>query len=172
VGPVADANPAIVRYLGFSATRPKVNMAALDRLVTDYLRHDKTFHAQVLVPVQSGDPARVEVALTRFSKTFLAFMKASLPPNTVLDAKGNLTTTTPALAKQAMAQGVTGFKLYVAAAAVVLANAVVYANVGVATNAVATLVIVWWYLMEDPAQVNDFERQQFVSLMTNSLRGR
>lgn len=59
----------------------------------------------------------------------------------------------------------------VAVYVVALANAVVYANAAIATNVAATLVLVWFYLMDESASgpSDDFERQQFIAQVTADL---
>ena len=57
--------------------------------------------------------------------------------------------------------------VYANAAAV--ANAVVYANAGVATFALATLAVVTWYLEDGSPAGTSFEREHFIKTLTDAL---
>ena len=159
-GPIAKEHPESLRYLGLTeATRPPVRWKELNVAMDNYLKYDKTFHRDVAVPMQSGDPIKTEQAFkvfTAHAKSYLALSETSSKVRAQAEAT---------------AAGKIGAKAKVAVYVVALANAVVYANAAVATNVAATLVLVWFYLMDESGggPKNDFERQQFIAQVTVDL---
>ncbi|MDG4534755.1 hypothetical protein [Streptomyces sp. AV19] len=157
-GPIADAHPELKRMLGFNASKPQTDEAALNKIITGYLAAHPEFHKKMAVPFQSGDPVRVDAALRDFSVSFNEFIKKNgQPVNT-----GKV---------QARAAGWFYMGAYVAiyVNAVGAANAAVYTNAGVATNALATLVVVTWYLEDGKPTGSDIERDAFVDALTSAL---
>ncbi|MFJ3876584.1 hypothetical protein ACIPW5_03890 [Streptomyces sp. NPDC090077] len=159
-GPIADAHPELKRMLGFNPDKPQTDDAALDRVVSEYLAAHPGFHQDLAVPFQSGDPVRVDAALRDFSLSFNDWLKATAQPAAADGA--------PAVAQ---ARGWFWMGAYVAiyVNAVGAANAVAYTNAGVATNALATLVVVTWYLEDGSPSGSDIERDAFVSALTSAL---
>ncbi|MBZ4319755.1 hypothetical protein [Streptomyces huiliensis] len=157
-GPIADAHPELKRMLGFDASKPRTDEAALDKVIAGYLAAHPEFHRAMAVPFQSGDPVRVGAALRDFSVTFNQFIKKNARP--VNGGKG-----------PALASGWTWMGAYVIiyANAVGAANALAYTNAGVATNALATLVVVTWYLEDGKPVGSDIERDAFVDALTSAL---
>ncbi|MFI1302348.1 hypothetical protein [Streptomyces sioyaensis] len=157
-GPIADAHPELKRMLGFNAAKPHTNEEALSKIITGYLAAHPEFHKEMAVPFQSGDPVRVDAALRDFSVTFNEFIKKNAQP-----ASGGKA--------QAQASGWFWMGAYVAiyVNAVGAANAVAYTTAGVATNALATLVVVTWYLEDGRPAGSDIERDAFVDALTSAL---
>lgn len=158
-GPIATAHPELVRVLGFSEAKPHTDDKALQQLISAYLNSDRAFHARTAVPLQSGDPVRVDEALRTFSSSFKAFIIAQRP-----GASGSSSD----VAAQAGGWFYMGAYVAVYANALALANAAVYANAAVATNALATLVVVTWYLPDSHA-TSSFERDAFVKTLSDAL---
>ncbi len=167
VGPIADQHPDIVESLGFAPGRPLPQEAELADFVDSFLRATPRFHETVAVPLTSGDPLLVERALktvTAQLEEYVAAEAAQARPGPVQDPGMTglgywHTTTNIYLGSQIAAYAHIG----------AVANAAVYANVGLATFALATLGIVTWYLMDDPEEFNDVERGAFVADMTDAL---
>ncbi|GAA2911241.1 hypothetical protein GCM10020221_03750 [Streptomyces thioluteus] len=157
-GPIADAHPELKRMLGFNVSKPRTDEAALNKVIKGYLAAHPEFHKKMAVPFQSGDPVRVDAALRDFSVTFNEFIKKNGQP--VSSGKA-----------QVRAAGWFYMGAYVAiyVNAVGAANAAVYTNAGVATNALATLVVVTWYLEDGKPTGSDIERDAFVGALTSAL---
>ncbi|MGW2324211.1 hypothetical protein ACWC5C_00430 [Streptomyces sp. NPDC001700] len=157
-GPIADANPELKRMLGFDPDKPHTNEKALNKVIARYLAAHPGFHQDMAVPFQSGDPVRVNAALRDFSISFNKWIKE---------------TGKPAASGKARAQESGWFwmgayvAIYVNAAGA--ANAVAYTNAGVATNALATLVVVTWYLEDGSPSGSGIERDTFVNALTTAL---
>jgi SdpC family antimicrobial peptide len=152
-GPVATEHPETLSMLGVtSENRPPVIQPALDNTVAAYLAYDRSFHADIAAPILSGDPIRTEQALKVFVGRSKSFMAKS----------SSKTLSTQSAASSATAAGKAGAKAKVAVYVVALANAVVYANVAVATNVAATLVLAWFYLMDD-SMTSAIDRQEYVA---------
>ncbi|MCX5069003.1 hypothetical protein OOJ91_24470 [Micromonospora lupini] len=158
-GPVAEQHPELVRILGFDPAKPHTDDAALDAIVTAYLKHDRDFHEATAKPLQSGDPTRVNEGLRVFSVSFNEFIRAQ-GGNAV---SGKSTFTTQA------GWFYMGANVAIYANAVGVANAVAYANVGVATFALATVALVTWYLEDGSAAGSQFERDILVNAFTDAL---
>ncbi|MFE1384364.1 hypothetical protein ACFW6S_36010 [Streptomyces sp. NPDC058740] len=159
-GPIADAHPELKQMLGFNPDKPQTDTEALDRVIAGYLAAHPGFHQDTAAPLQSGDPVRVDAALRDFSVSFNKWLKQTAQPTA--DGGG------PAVAQ---ARGWFWMGAYVAiyVNAVGTANAVAYTNAGVATNALATLVVVTWYLEDGSPNGSDIERDAFVNALTSAL---
>jgi SdpC family antimicrobial peptide len=157
-GPIAEKHPALVRQLGFDPDRPLPPKRKFNRLVNDYLAFDAAFHKTTVPALLSDDPLRVDAALRSFSVTFVHF----------LESKGLTMQSTSKFDAQARGWFYKGAYVAVYANAVALANAGVYANVAAATNAVATLVITWFYL-PDYSPKTQFQRDGLVADLTDAL---
>ncbi|GAA0397645.1 hypothetical protein [Streptomyces luteireticuli] len=157
-GPIADAHPELKRMLGFNASKPQTDQAALKKVIKGYLAAHPEFHKKMAVPFHSGDPVRVDAALRDFSVTFNDFLKKNGQPVNTGKA-------------QVRAAGWFYMGAYVAiyVNALGAANAAVYTNAGVATNALATLVVVTWYLEDGKPSGSGIERDAFVGALTNAL---
>lgn len=161
-GPVARDHPRLKRVLGFNEAKPRTNERALNQVITSYLRYNPNFHAETAKPLQSGDPQRVDAGLRTFS---ISFNKFALARNKALKAQAQNGEF------DAQARGWFWMGAYVAiyATAVAVANAGVYANAAVATNALATLVIVTWYLEDGTPAANTFEHDHLIKSLTDAL---
>ncbi|WP_159395008.1 hypothetical protein [Streptomyces sp. 2323.1] len=157
-GPIADAHPELKQMLGFNPDKPHTNEEALSRIIAGYLATHPRFHEDMAIPFHSGDPVRVDAALRDFSVTFNEYVKKNAKP-----ASGGKA--------QAQASGWFWMGAYVAiyVNAVGAANAVAYTTAGVATNALATLVVVTWYLEDGSPAGSDIERDAFVDALTSAL---
>lgn len=153
-GPAAEANPELIRFLGFDPEKPITEPEALDALVAEYLAFDPSFDSTVRTDLSSGDPLKTESALLTFTDTFQAF----------LAEKGQQVPDAP----QSRGCGA-GAEVCFTAYAVVLANGVVYANVALATLAVATIGFLTFYLMDDTGIASEIERTKFVADLTSAL---
>ncbi|MGW7306824.1 hypothetical protein ACWGI1_14735 [Streptomyces sp. NPDC054835] len=159
-GPIADSHPELKQMLGFNPDKPQTDTDALDRVIAGYLAAHPSFHRDVAAALQSGDPVRVDTALRAFSVCFNGWLKQTAQP-----APGG---GEPVVAQ---ARGWFWMGAYVAiyANAVGAANAIAYTNAGVATNALATLVVVTWYLEDGSPGSSDIERDAFVNALTSAL---
>ncbi|WP_226351962.1 hypothetical protein [Pseudonocardia sp. ICBG601] len=156
-GDAADQHPQLRTILGFAPDKPNTLDEPLMGVIRDYLRTSPSFHSSVSEPLQSGDPERVDEALRSFTKSFIEFAHSNQKIQ-----QG---------APSDYARGWTYMGAYVAiyVNALGVANAVAYANVGVATFALATLGVVTFYLDGDnPA--NQFEREQVVAEVAAAFR--
>ncbi|MDV6261948.1 hypothetical protein [Rhodococcoides yunnanense] len=154
-GPAADANPGLIRYLGFDPEKPITEPEALDALVSEYLAFDPSFDSTVRPDLSSGDPLKAESGLVTFTESFQAF----------LAEKGQQVPDAP----QSRGCGA-GAQVCFTAYAVVLANAALYANVAVATLAVATLAFGFFYLMDGTAaDATEIERTTFIANLTSAM---
>lgn len=153
-GPLAEANPDLVQFLGFNPDRPAVDQAALRSLSKQYLKHDREF-TSTAEAIASGDPMAVEAALVTFTASFHDFLTSQ--GKVAKDSSDRIAATG------------CGWKGCFAITLYVTANVAVYANVAGATNAVATLVLAWFYLMDSDGQETQLERDHLVSLMASSL---
>ncbi|MFI8266627.1 hypothetical protein [Streptomyces sp. NPDC085665] len=158
-GPIADAHPGLQRMLGFNPGKPQTDETALNIIITDYLAAHPGFHKEVAVPFHSGDPVKVDAALRDFSIGFNEFVKQH---GAAVHA-GN------EVAPHARGWFWMGTYVAVYANAVGAANAVAYTNAGVATNALATLVVVTCYLEDGSPVGSDIERDTFVDALTSAL---
>lgn len=158
-GPIAQASPELVTLLGFAPDRPQPPAREFDRLIRDYLRYDTSFGGTVVDEVQSGDPLRVDAALRTFSTSFHGY----------LESKGLRMRQAGRFDAQARGWLWKGANVAVYVNAVALANAAAYANVGVATNAVATLVVAWFYLPDYNSVNNAFERDELIASVASFL---
>ncbi|MHA6969124.1 hypothetical protein ACX5K5_15675 [Glutamicibacter bergerei] len=157
-GPVAEKNPELVRFLGFAENRPATDEAVLDEVIADYVKFDPKTAASVQKRLASGQPQQVEKALADLTSSFQKYLKKKSASQS---EKSNLPV--------ADAAGCGAFKVCVGVTLLAVANGVVYANVAAATFAVATLAIAWVYLMDDPSQTTEFERDEFIAKMTRAL---
>ncbi|MEU8762722.1 hypothetical protein [Streptomyces sp. NPDC048659] len=159
-GPIADTHPDLKRMLGFNPDKPRTDTEALDTVIAGYLAARPGFRQEVAAPLHSGDPVRVDAALRDFSLSFNKWLKETAQPAPDGGA--------PAVAQ---ARGWFWMGAYVAiyANAVGAANAVAYTNAGVATNALATLVVVTWYLEDGSPTGSGIERDAFVDALTSAL---
>ncbi|MEI7030935.1 hypothetical protein [Streptomyces pratensis] len=155
-GPIAEANPDLVRMLGFAEDKPHTDEEALAQVIGQYLAFESDFDEKVARPITSGDPQKVNEALTAFSKSFMDFVgaEAEKPGNAAPQDSGWL---------------YQGAYVAIYANAVGVANAVGYANVGVATFALATLAVTWFYLEDEDPAMSGFERDQVVGQVTEAL---
>lgn len=155
-GRIAEEKPELVKILGFSEQKPETDMVKLNLMLDEYLAETPDFHERVAVPFQSGNPQKVDRALIHISETFLNYANARQQIFT---------------ADQAALQGWLWMGAYVAIYAniVGLANAVGYANVAVATLAVATIGIVTWYLPEGAGGASKIDREERIAKMTKIL---
>ncbi|WP_204723138.1 hypothetical protein [Glutamicibacter nicotianae] len=157
-GPVAEKNPELVRFLGFADDRPATDEAALEELITDYVKFAPKTTASVQNRLASGQPREVEKALSDLTSSFQDYLKSK-------SAASSNSSGIPV----ANAAGCGAFKVCVGVTVLAVANGVVYANVAAATFAVATLAVAWVYLMDDPTQSTAFERDEFIAKMTRAL---
>ncbi|MFK8851375.1 hypothetical protein [Streptomyces sp. Ac-502] len=157
-GPIADAHPELKQMLGFNPSKPHTNEEALGKIITGYLAAHPEFHEKMAIPFHSGDPVRVDTALRDFSVTFIDYIKKNAQP-----------------ANSSRAQAQTrgwfwmGANVAIYVNAVGAANAVAYTTAGVATNALATLVVVTWYLEDGKPASTGIERDAFVDALTSAL---
>lgn len=158
-GPIAETHPDLVRLLGFDVNKPHTDETALNFIIDDYLSKTPEFR-RYAVGFQSGDQVRVQRALRDFSISFNHYVK-SLPQQN--DSQSG--------EFSAQASGWFWMGAYVAiyANAVGVANAVVYANAGVATFALATLAVVTWYLEDGTPVGSELERNKLVTGLATSL---
>lgn len=156
-GRVVDENPELRSILGFSPDKPNTLDAPLQAVIREYLSKAPDFNSAVSQPLQSGDPERVDEALRYFTKGFVEFAHSSH-----LVHQG---------APSSYARGWTYMGAYVAiyVNALGVANAVAYANVGVATFALATLGVVTFYLDGDNP-VTQFEHEQVAAEVARALQ--
>jgi SdpC family antimicrobial peptide len=159
-GPIADAHPELKRMLGFNPDKPHTEDAALGKVVAGYLAAHPGFHQDMAVPFHSGDPVRVDAALRDFSISFNKWLKETSQP--VDGGK-------PQAVAQAKGWFWMGAYVAIYVNAVGAANAVGYTNAGVATNALATLVVVTWYLEDGSPNGSGIERDAFVDALTSAL---
>lgn len=155
-GQAADDNPDLIRFLGFDPEKPITDPDSLDALVSEYLEFDPEFDSTVRPDVSSGDPLRTEAALVSFTETFQEFLAKKgqeVPGETPVQARGCGA----------------GAEVCFAAYAVVMVNGALYANVAVATLAVATIAFGWFYLMDDGSSVSEIERTTFISDLTSAM---
>ena len=157
-GPVAEKNPELVRFLGFAENRPATDETALEEVIADYVKFDPKTATAVQKRLASGQPQQVEKALADLTSSFQKYLKKKSASQS---EKSNLPV--------ADAAGCGVFKVCVGVTLLAVANGVVYANVAAATFAVATLAIAWVYLMDDPSQTTEFERDEFIAKMTRAL---
>ncbi len=156
-GDIADQHPQLRTVLGFAPDKPNTLDEPLMRVVRDYLGKSPNFHSSVAKPLQTGDPERADEALRSFTESFIEFARSNHEIQ-----QG---------APSSYARGWTYMGAYVAiyVNALGVANAVGYANVGVATFALATLGVVTFYLDGDnPA--NQFEREQVAAEVAAAFR--
>lgn len=159
-GPVADAHPELLTYLGFAEDKPVTPPGPMKRFTRDYLAADPDFHRTVAVPLQSGDPERVNEGLRQFTRELRSVVEAKIAQSPQKAAATN-----------AQAAGWTwrGANIAVYANAVAVANAGVYANVGVATFVGAVLAV--WYLEDGSMTGSEIEVETFVAELTDALAG-
>ncbi|GAA3374562.1 hypothetical protein [Streptomyces racemochromogenes] len=160
-GPIADAHPELKRMLSFDPAKPRTDDEALDRVIAGYLAAHPGFHEDTAAGFHSGDPVRVDAALRDFSVSFNKWLGQTSRP--AGDGAG------PAGVAQARGWFWMGAYVAVYVNAVGAANAVAYTNAGVATNALATLVVVTWYLEDGSPNGSDIERDAFVDALTSAL---
>ncbi|MEU8892905.1 hypothetical protein [Streptomyces sp. NPDC048442] len=159
-GPVADAHPELKQMLGFNPDKPHTDDGALTKVIAGYLAAHPDFHPDMAVPFHSGDPVRVDAALRDFSVSFNKWLKETAQP--VDSGK-------PQAVAQAKGWFWMGAYVAIYVNAVGAANAVAYTNAGVATNALATLVVVTWYLEDGSPTGSGIERDAFVDALTSAL---
>ncbi|MFF5333496.1 hypothetical protein [Streptomyces sp. NPDC013181] len=157
-GPIAEAYPELKSMLGFNPDKPHTDEDALNQIIAGYLAAHPEFHETSAVPFHSGDPVLVDAALRDFSVSFIDYVKENGEP---VEGEG----------PEAQPSGWFYMGAYVAiyVNAVGAANAVAYTNAGVATNALATLVVVTWYLEDGSPSGSGIERDAFVAAFTSAL---
>lgn len=164
-GPIADENPDLLRAMNFDPNKPHTDEEALDLVIEEYLAYTGSFPRikQLLV---SGEPEKVWEGLERFSNDFVQYLEQSERLEEL------------EVQPLATANGFCGKTVCGAAIAVVLANGLVYANVAVATLALAggaavvLTVVVAAYLEEGkvkPNVMSEFERQEITARLTRAL---
>jgi SdpC family antimicrobial peptide len=158
-GVIADTHPELKQMLGFNPEKPHTTVEALNQVISGYLAAHPGFHESTAVPFHSGDPVRVDAALRDFSVSFIEWAKSTQPAGS------------SGTQAQAQASGWFYMGAYVAiyVNAVGAANAAVYTNAGIATNALATLVVVTWYLEDGSPSGSGIERDAFVNALTSAL---
>jgi len=158
-GKIAADHPQLAPSLGFTPASAEVDRAAADRLMADYLAATPDFHGRVSVPVQSGDPKRVDAALERFATSFNAYVKA-LYQQDMVKSEGEVST-----------QGWVYTATWAVTAGWVLAaaGAVVYGAVAGFHAGVAVTVIVYVYLPGIEGAPTSIERDTMVHSITTTL---
>ncbi|MCX5204974.1 hypothetical protein OG897_26400 [Streptomyces sp. NBC_00237] len=159
-GPIAEAHPELKQMLGFNPDKPQTDEGALGKVIAGYLGAHPNFHQEMAVPFHTGDPVRVDAALRDFSISFNKWLKATSQP---VEGKK------PEAVAQAKGWFWMGAYVAIYVNAVGAANAVAYTNAGVATNALATLVVVTWYLEDGSPTGSGIERDAFVEALTSAL---
>jgi len=166
-GPLAEANPELLTYLGFAEERGEVDQVALDQLIVEFIAFDPAFSTETLPALQSGDPLRVEQGLESFTLSVFNY----------LDVKYDIAEGNGEAAMRAAGSGNVGAWNQVIAYAAALVNGALYANVAVATLAVVAgaaifvVAIVTTYLSEGEmaGAGNDFEAQSLVTRFTDAM---
>ncbi|MEI4741685.1 hypothetical protein [Rhodococcus erythropolis] len=155
-GPMA--NSELNGLLGFDENRPKPDPADLEKLLDLYLATVPDFHETVSVPFLSGDPIRVDSALRSISTSYNKFV------NDYVGYPG------PTDNVEISPQGWfwMGANVAIYANAVGVANAIGYANVGVATLALATIGFVTWYLPGYDS-ISGIDRDARVAQLANAV---
>lgn len=157
-GRVAEENPDLLERLNFSEERPEVNKKLLDEVIGKYLDYHKDFKSEVLDPLTSGDPLKVEEALVTLTDTYFE----------ILEAEYGVT----ALSAEAQDGCGAGAKVCVIAYGAAFVNVAVYANAAVATMAVVALAVVpsaVSYLMAPDAADGELVKTELIANLTRAL---
>ncbi|ORC19923.1 hypothetical protein A7979_11505 [Rothia nasimurium] len=157
-GPIADENPRLLERLNFSDERPLANEKLLLRVIDDYLEYHSDFEEEVVIPLTSGNPYKVELALTNLTENYFSMMneKYGVSNRPMVTTSG-----CPA-----------GAKVCVVVFAVAVANAAVYANAAVATFAAVALAIVpaaISYLMDSNSVDGDLVKTELIAEFTKAM---
>lgn len=160
-GPIADDNPELLKSMNFDPNKPHTDEEALDLLINEYLTYSDSF-PEIKQSLTSGDPAKVEQGLKQFSDDFVQYLEQS-GRLVAMETQPDMTTF-----------DFCGKTACGAAVVVVLANGLVYANVAVATLAVAAGAVVTLavYLEDNEASPNgmsEFERQEITARFARAL---
>lgn len=160
-GPIADENPDLLKAMNFDPDKPHTDEVALDQVIDEYLAYSGSFPS-IKRSITSGNPAEVERGLKRFSDDFVTYLKQSEYLVSMEEQPG----VTP--------YGFCGGTACGAVVVLVLANGVVYANVAIATMALAAGAIVTLavYLEDDevsPNPMSEFERQEITARLARAL---
>lgn len=159
-GPMATQE--VQDALGFENDRPRPSETELQELLTDYLGSVPSFHEEVTVPFQSGNPAKVDSALQALTKSFESYVNSKAEEEG--DESGKLT--------ESDAEpywGWMGANVAIYANAIGASQAVVYTIAGVATLALGTIYATIWYLPDDESQ-NNIDRQEKVASLNEALQ--
>lgn len=160
-GPIAEENPDLLKAMNFDPQKPYTDNSALDTVISEYLKYSKEYPT-IRQSLTSNNPRKVKTGLKRFSDDFVRYLKQS-------DRLVNLENK-----KVVTPYGFCGKTACGAALVVVLANGLLYANVAVATMALAAGAVVTLavYLEDDEANPNamtDFERQEITARLARAF---
>lgn len=159
-GPLADAHPEVVHDLGFVEDRPKPTPEVAEQFADYFLSVNPDFRERVADPVLSGNPLEVEAglkAVTQMSRdTFETLKREAAEDRATPYGSGNI-----------------GLWHDAAAAAEVLVNGAIYANVAVATmfvvaGAVAAVVVLAYNFEND--SMSPIEREHTIATLTHELQ--
>ena len=160
-GEIAKDHPRLGAQLGFAEPSDQVDRAAAHKLMSDYLAATPSFHGQVAVPLQNGDPQKVDAALQRFATSFNGFIEnlyqqEMVKPGDQMSTQGWVWTSTWAVT---------------AGWALAAAGAVVYGAVAGFHAGVAVTVIVYVYLPGMEGAPTTIERDTMVHALSTALDG-
>lgn len=160
-GPIAEENPDLLKAMNFDPQKPYTDKSALDTVISEYLSYSKEY-PKIRQSLTSNNPHKVESGLKHFSDDFVRYLKQS---DRLVNLENKIAVTP---------YGFCGKTVCGAALAVVLANGLLYANVAVATMALAAGAVVTLavYLEDDESNPNgmtDFERQEITARLARAF---
>ena len=157
-GPVADENPALLERLNFSEDHEKADPVLLAEVIDGYLDFYPNLQTEVFDPLTSGNPERVEGALSTLTTTYLEFLQTEYGTDVSVNA--------------ARDGCWAGAQVCVIAYGFAFVNVAVYANAALATLAVVALAVVpaaVSYLMDEDTGESVLVKDELVAELTRSL---
>ncbi|MDO5617836.1 hypothetical protein [Kocuria sp.] len=160
-GPISRDHPEVLDRLGFAEERPTADPEALEILTQDFLAANPHFRQEIVGPLTSGNPARVELALVDFTTDFHQFYKDQYG----IDLMNQ---------REPLAAASGTVRTHVAVYTASVANVALYHTASVATLAVVVVTVVpgaITYLPDEKGEFADksLEKKETVAELTRAL---